>query len=72
MAYACAALFRSESGTRGRFCRPLRILVLGSVIVTQEDLHISSKRLKSRGTTPAVLTFPINVVVCIICGPETL
>lgn len=30
--YACAALFRSDSGTRGRLCLPLRILVLGSVI----------------------------------------
>lgn len=33
--YACAALFRSASGTRGRLCLPLRILVLGSVIATK-------------------------------------
>jgi hypothetical protein len=51
--YACTALFRSESGTRGRLCLPLCILVLGSVIVTQvENLYVpGGQRLRTRRTT---------------------
>lgn len=39
-AYACAALFRCDSGTRGRLCLPLCILVIGSAIEIHESSNL--------------------------------
>jgi hypothetical protein len=44
--YACAALFRSDSGTRGRLRLPLCILVLGSVIVDTGQESLCSRGVK--------------------------
>lgn len=45
-AYACAALFRCDSGTRGRLCLPLCILVIGSAIEMHEssNLYVQARR----------------------------
>lgn len=58
--HAFAALLRSSSGTRGRFCRPLCILVLGSVIAT-EDLHALNARINAEISGCGVC------MVCMVC-----